>query len=481
MINYDNTFNNRYKKFLYAQEKYPLVMKDEYINALKICELNENDVFINIPADYKTLENLFNVNIKYIPIEINKNFASIGNYLLCEDLSNLPFTNQSIDVILSLASLHHSSQIERVGFYKECLRLTKKLIIGDVIKGSTQDIWLNDFVNKNNSCGHKGFFFNEEDRFLMEKEGFEVQTKRIKYTWNFKNKEEMIDFCKNLFNLDLISDAEIYEGIKNILKQKDNKFDWELIYFICKNPFRISEKPKEWDKLPLYTKINFYKSILNQSYAQYVDKLLVKNKVKEILGTKIEVANVVKIIKNINELKESDLCDNYLIKSTHGSGWNIDLKEEKNIEKIKQILNTWNKIYDNYNENQYKYIEPRFFIEEKIEDKIVGKTGNAIVYMFRCIHGEPVTIGVKYKDNQNIYDIDWKLLHKKLKIEINKPENLDEMLNISRQLSKIFEFVRIDLYLSKDKIYFSEYTFTPNGAVKFYNEKKEIELGKMWR
>jgi len=481
MNNYNDTFNMRYKNFLYAQEKYPLVMKDEYMNALKMCNLKENDVFLNIAADYNSLENLLPQNIKYIPVEINKNFSSVANYLLCEDLSNLPFKNQSVDVILSLASLHHSNFYERKTFYKECLRLTKKLIIGDVIKGSIQDKWLNDFVDKNNSCRHKGIFFSEEDKILIESVGFIVRTERIKYTWNFGNKEEMIDFCKNLFNLDLISDEEIYNGIENILKPKENKFDWELIYFICENPFRITNKPENWSLLPLYSKISYYKTILNENYSPYVDKILAKNKVKEMLGMRIEVANVIKVLKDMNDLKEVDICDNYILKSSHGSGWNIDLQKEKDINNIKRQMNKWNKIYDTYEEKQYSHLQPKFFIEEKIEDKIIGKTDSAIVYMFRCIHGEPVIIGVKYKGEHNIYDTNWKILEKKLKIQIKKPDNLDEILNIVRELSKIFEFVRIDLFLTKDKIYFSEFTFTPNAGIQFYKWKKEIELGRLWK
>ena len=56
------------------------------------------------------------------------------------------------------------------------------------------------------------------------------------------------------------------------------------------------------------------------------------------------------------------------------------------------------------------------------------------------------------------------------------------MLNIVRELSKIFEFVRIDLYISKDdKIYFSEFTFTPNGGTKFFNNDLELKYGLLWK
>jgi hypothetical protein len=55
------------------------------------------------------------------------------------------------------------------------------------------------------------------------------------------------------------------------------------------------------------------------------------------------------------------------------------------------------------------------------------------------------------------------------------------MIDIVKELSKIFEFVRIDLYLSKDdKIYFSEFTFTPHGGMQFFSDEQELEYGKLW-
>ena len=172
------------------------------------------------------------------------------------------------------------------------------------------------------------------------------------------------------------------------------------------------------------------------------------------------------------------------MKSSHASGWNYDFSNAKSIQNIKVLLNNWNKHYEGCEENHYKFILPRFFIEEKIKDNYLGITGNAITYMFRCIHGKPITIGVKYKDNQNSYDIDWNLLDKPniTEIEINKPIKLNKMIEICEILSEDFEFVRIDLYLStNDSIYFSEYTFTPHSGLQFFNDEQEKYYGALWK
>lgn len=57
------------------------------------------------------------------------------------------------------------------------------------------------------------------------------------------------------------------------------------------------------------------------------------------------------------------------------------------------------------------------------------------------------------KGDENLQDID-----------VPKPENLDEMIEIARKLSEDFVFARIDLYNIKGKIYFGEITLSPNSG-----------------
>jgi hypothetical protein len=483
MDEYNSSFQNRFSKFLYAQKTYPFVMTDEYSTALEMCDLKENDVFINIPADFNSLEPLLPSNIKYFPFEINKDSSSITKYTFCPSLSNLPFKNQSVDVILCLASLHHFDDSERVKFYNECLRLSNKLVIGDVILNSDQDRWLNIFVNQYNSSGHVGHFFSEKDKILLEQCGFNVEVKKVKYKWHFRDENTIVDFCKNLFGLDLATSDDIKNGIQKYLAlNSDFSFDWELIYFKCDNPFRLKNKPSDWNSLELYKKLQFYKMNLNISYSKYVDKLAVKDILRNVKN--LHFAKVVKELNSANDITINDIDQNCILKSTHASGWNINFKKDKNLYLIKEKLKKWSTVFKGCNEPHYKFIRPRFFIEEKINDKYLGLTDEALVYMFRCVHGEVITISVKYKnlnlDNQ--YDSNFNLIKKELDFNIEKPSNFLEMIDIVKELSKIFEFVRVDLFLSSDdKIYFSELTFTPHGAKQFFSNEKEMECGKYWK
>ena len=82
-------------------------------------------------------------------------------------------------------------------------------------------------------------------------------------------------------------------------------------------------------------------------------------------------------------------------------------------------------------------------------------------------------------NKRNFYDINW-IPIKPIEFEFEKPELFDDIINISRLLSTPFEFVRIDLYIGIDGIYFSEFTFTPLNGKQEFSDKKEIEFGKYW-
>ena len=250
------------------------------------------------------------------------------------------------------------------------------------------------------------------------------------------------------------------------------------------NPsFFTFHKPDGWASMPLYKKIAYYGTTLNEKYAPYVHKLTAKQIVKEMCGDMIQVARVVRVLNGPRDIRPSDINDQHIIKSIHGSGSNISLESSTSIPYCIQKMIQWNVPYIGiqWGENQYKTIKPGFFIEEKVADVHGVKTGSADVYMFRCIKGRPITIGVKRGNIQNSYDINWNLIADK-KIEIERPEALDKMIELATILSAPFEFVRIDFYLSVNStIYFSEFTFTPAAGLQLYSDQLENEFGALWQ
>ena len=241
-------------------------------------------------------------------------------------------------------------------------------------------------------------------------------------------------------------------------------------------------KPGSWSSMPLFKKLEIYQSQLSKKYAPYVDKLRAKEIVKEMAKDDISVAKVVRILEGPTDFKESDIHPDHIIKATHGCGWNISMTNKTSVSEVHALLKKWNRPYRHTVEMQYNYIPPRFFIEEKINDICLGITDTAITFMFRCIHGEPVTIGIRCGKSQNNYDLNWNMIKKQEHTYIlEKPSYLPRMIALAKKLSQPFEFVRIDVYIDKDEnIYFSEFTFSPSGGAMFFPLDIEKKLGKLW-
>lgn len=248
MNNYDKRFHNKINSYIYAQIKNPYVMKNEFEKALEFLkekiQTADELIFLNVQADPLFEQYLFeyvkNAMIDYIPCEFNEKFANSLGFKYAQ-IDNIDLSNEKCDVILSIAGLHHFDSEERQKFYKECKRILKSdgiLLIGDVLQGSKQDKWLNEYVNEYNSNGHKGIFFTKEDeKILLENAGFKVETEYVEYTWNFNSVEQMCEYCINLFGLNKINSRSfILEDIEDYLDYTVNddltcQFSWGLIYF----------------------------------------------------------------------------------------------------------------------------------------------------------------------------------------------------------------------------------------------------------
>jgi hypothetical protein len=245
-------------------------------------------------------------------------------------------------------------------------------------------------------------------------------------------------------------------------------------------------KPIGWNELPLYAKIQVYAMNLTEEHSQYVDKLHAKQIVKDRLGNQIHVARVVRVLESCEDLRPEDLQPNHIIKSSHASGWNINVMERIDYQYALSLLRVWNQLYHPYTERQYSFLKPTFFVEEKIEDCVLGNTWQCLTYMFRYIHGELISIGVCHNERGvnkcNHYDLSWNLtLPPEIGFAIPCPKKLQDLVTMSNILAQGFEFVRIDFFVDKDdNVFFSEFTLTPKAGKPTFPLHLEKEYGKLW-
>lgn len=238
-------------------------------------------------------------------------------------------------------------------------------------------------------------------------------------------------------------------------------------------------------KEPMYygEKIQWLKLYGNlQRYSQYVDKYEVRPYVAEKIGDKY-LNELIGVYDDIEQINFDRLPDRFVLKVTHGSGYNIICKDKKNlnVQSVKNKLTKWLKEdYSNIKkEAQYSTVKPRIICEKYIEDGNDDLTD----YKIFCFEGEPefilVNSAISLDKTQDYFDKNWNRLnlsrkgYKWSKNNDSKPNCLIEMLDVAKKLSAEFPFVRVDLYVVEDKIIFGELTFTPAGGSSLFEPIEE--------
>lgn len=245
-----------------------------------------------------------------------------------------------------------------------------------------------------------------------------------------------------------------------------------------RHPETISEK-LQWVKL--------YGGL--EKHSKYVDKYEVRNFINKTIGEKYAVP-LLGVWDKFEDINFNKLPKQFVLKTTHGSSYVFVCKDKSSLDKkrLGKTVAKWmeENFYKKTREIQYKSCKPRIICEKYLEDESGGLTD----YQFFCFNGKPYLIEVisdRFLEMKGDYfDLNWKILpihyrgEPHSKKTLKKPKNFTEMLAVSEKLSKLFPFVRVDLYSIKNKIYFGELTFTPdNGLLVFYPSQVNYQLGKL--
>jgi hypothetical protein len=165
-------------------------------------------------------------------------------------------------------------------------------------------------------------------------------------------------------------------------------------------------------------------------------------------------------------------------KATHASGNVLFL--DRNITDS-DVFALYSDAHRNYfytaRETQYKSLERKIIIEENI-----STSDDVNDYKFFCVKGNVIYCQV---------DVDRFANHKRaictvpefrivpvmtdfLEIpdHVARPPQFTEMVRIASDLSRDFDFVRIDLYAVDDRVFFGGYTFTPGAACDNYSDEQ---------
>lgn len=254
------------------------------------------------------------------------------------------------------------------------------------------------------------------------------------------------------------------------------KYHWMNIY----NPKTFSEK-LQW--LKTHGDI--------QVKSKLADKYDVREYVKHRIGEKYLVkllplnTSGAIVVDNINDIDWDILPNQFALKLTKGSGFNIICKDKSCLSKW-DVLNTmkrWLGI-DNY----YLSREPQYKGKNKIIAEELLKY-NITDYKFFCFNGKPTFVELFIdrfgKHRKVFYDMNWEktgftTANDSMDESARQPHEFKEMIDVAKKLSEGWSFVRVDLYINNGNVYFGEMTFHPAGGYTPITPREwDYKLGSM--
>ena len=224
--------------------------------------------------------------------------------------------------------------------------------------------------------------------------------------------------------------------------------------------------------------------ILNPLRIFVSDKEFVKLYVKALLDNKYNVPTIA-VLENEDQVDSFNFPNVCCIKPTQASGAVILRKDDEEIDRNE--IKKWFSInyYRSGREANYKTLKPKVIVEP-----IIFGGSNLEDYKFFCFNGEPKILQVdfgRFADHRrNLYTLDSELVncdyqYPRTNTKVTLPSSLKRMAELARRLSVGSDFVRVDLYCLRDKIYFGELTNYPeNGWGVFSPQSFDKIIGDMW-
>lgn len=242
--------------------------------------------------------------------------------------------------------------------------------------------------------------------------------------------------------------------------------------------------PKTFNEKLCWLKANYHDS----SRSKLVDKYLVREEIEKLIGKEYLIPLVGGPWYSFEEIDFNMLPNQFVLKPNHASGCVFICKDKRKIDMktLKDTVNEWLSFnyYKQGREWEYKFVKPCIIAEKYMVDESGTELKD---YKFFCFDGEPRIMFVGSNRGEDtrfdFYDMDFNHLpiingHKNADIRIEKPKNFNEMIELSKRLSKNMPHVRVDFYSVNGKAYFGELTFYHFGAaVPFEPESWDKQLG----
>lgn len=240
---YKDIFNKRAATYHQAMLQWPNARDEEFKALLENVDISSEDKVIDIPSGGGYLS-WYIKQAQLHHIETSEIFAQLCHskspypLTICE-LHQLPFNDNSIDFVFSLAGLHHTET--KLGLFQQINRILKpdgRCILADARKDSKTALFLDGWMAKHNSMGHRGWYFDSATEDELKSAGLivdKIETKE--YHWKFGSISQAAKYCQLMFGIDKASlkniEDALLEHLGGIQTPSSFLLNWQLDFISC--------------------------------------------------------------------------------------------------------------------------------------------------------------------------------------------------------------------------------------------------------
>lgn len=243
---YVDLFGERGAPYDQAMQLWPDARRQEFEQVIRAVPIEDGMVVADVPAGGGYLRRYLPSYCTWQGHEPCTAFSNhkAGAHAVHEgELLPLPWIDQSIDVVISLAGVHHLA--DKRPLFAEAFRVTRPggwFVLSDVAAESDGAVFLNSFVDAHNSTGHEGVFLDHRTLDDLTQAGWTILSDQlVTFHWVFQQRTDMARFCRSLFDICNAATKEVQKALEehlgvDVLQDGSIGLRWSLMTIVAKRP-----------------------------------------------------------------------------------------------------------------------------------------------------------------------------------------------------------------------------------------------------
>lgn len=231
----------------------------------------------------------------------------------------------------------------------------------------------------------------------------------------------------------------------------------------------------------------------NPLWTLMLDKWAVRDFVRERAGESVLVP-VLWHGTRPEELPFDDLPSRFVIKANHGCGYNLLVPDKSRLNREEAVATLKRWLVQDYGSDVYvgvqwgyRHIPPSILVEA-----FLGESDQPPAdFKMYCFDGRVEYVEVHMDrftgHNTRVFSrafepLDFQMGPIEEMRPMSLPSNTEELVRVAEALARGFDFMRVDLYSSGDRVYFGEMTcYHGGGCVRFAKRADDFKVGAHWK